>query len=304
MKRILLVWLLVFAVSVVITTGCADKQKQDSGGIQFPPAQAGQMKIVTFNIRYGTADDGVNHWDNRKQLVLDLLSGYAADVIGLQEALDFQIQQIQKALPEYGVYSVGRDDGERAGESCPILYRKDRFKVADSGTFWFSNSPWKPGSMHWGNTIPRICSWVQLTDIQTNSSFYVYNLHLDHQSQTSREQSARLLAKEIASRKTQDPFVVMGDFNMGLDNPALMYLQKIGYESPCPRLVSAWLGAHSTEREIGTYHGFQGTTTGAMIDHILITEQTTVLSAEIDPRHFDGRYPSDHFSVTAELKLY
>lgn len=111
------------------------------------------------------------------------------------------------------------------GETCAILYRKDRFELVDSGTFWFSEKPEKSGSKSWGNLFARICSWVQLKDKTNQASFYVYNVHLDNWSQHSRKKSVQLLAKKIAERDTRDPFILMGDFNMKIDNPAMKYLE-------------------------------------------------------------------------------
>lgn len=43
--------------------------------------------VMSFNIRYGTADDGENNWDKRRDLACDLVRRQGPDVIGLQEAL-------------------------------------------------------------------------------------------------------------------------------------------------------------------------------------------------------------------------
>ncbi len=287
---------------VFLMTGCQPSEQKAARQVQFPQSQAGVYRVMTFNIRYGTADDGPNRWDNRKDLVFDVLAEHAADIMGLQEALDFQVQQLQRVLPQYDHAAAGRDDGKRGGETCAIFYRRDRFELADSGTFWFSNSPWKP-SKHWGNAIPRICTWVRLTESASGNSFYVYNVHLDHQSQVSREKSAELLAKEIANRPTDDPFIVMGDFNMEMDNPAMLYLQKIGVDTPYPRLVDTWQMLYRGQDRPGTFNGFEHNLEGPNIDHILVPDDTDIIEVAIDRRTFNGQYPSDHFPVYAEIKL-
>jgi endonuclease/exonuclease/phosphatase family metal-dependent hydrolase len=259
---------------------------------------------MTFNIRTATAWwDGANCWDRRRQIVVDTLADNAADVIGLQEALDFQVEQIQQALPQYCGYAVGRSDGERKGESCAILYRNNRFDLVDWGTFWFSKTPSKPGSRHWGNLFPRICTWVHLVDKADETSFYVYNVHLACFSQNSRARSVRLLAGRIAARRSRDPFIVMGDFNMKLNNPAMKYLQNIGYQIPYPRLVDAWLSVLASDAGVGTAHGFTGRTSGPKIDHIAVSEQAQALDVKIDRHQLNGRYPSDHFPVTATVRV-
>ena len=271
--------------------------------IQFPPFLTGIVKTMTFNIRVDTIFDVSNRWKNRKQLVFDILKDNAADVIGLQEARNGQFQQIQQALPQYAAYSAGRSDGKQRGESCPIFYRKDRFELVDSDTFWFSDTPFKPGSKDWGNLLPRICSWVHLVEKDKDTGFYVYNLHLDNLSQNSRKKSVQLLAKQVAARKTKDPFIVMGDFNMKLDNPAMMYLQKIGYRSPYPKMIDSWLSVNPGRSWIGTRHNFKGRLSGPKIDHISISKNSKALEVKIDRRNVDGQYPSDHFPVVAKILL-
>jgi endonuclease/exonuclease/phosphatase family metal-dependent hydrolase len=219
----------------------------------------------------------------------------------LQESLDFQLKEIKRALPGYKSVSASRDDGGRIGEACPILYRRDRFSLADSGTFWFSNTPWEAGSKHWGNEYPRICTWVRLTEISTNESFYVYNLHLDHQSQNSRQYSMNLLAKEIAKRKHPDPVIVMGDFNMDTDNPAMAAFRENGTLN---RYIDVWQHLHPDQPGIKTYHAFGTQPTGPCLDHILIDETIEIMEVVIDARKFRERYPSDHFPVIAHLRVY
>lgn len=292
--------MMVCAFVLHLVSGCAGGARAKK--IDFGPSAPGTLKVMTFNIRYGSANDGPNSWPERKDALLELVADARADVIGMQEVLHFQLNEIRRALGQYAAVSTGRDDGQNAGEASSILYRKDRFSLEDSGTFWFSNTPWEPASTHWGNAIPRICTWVRLTEKASGSAFYVYNVHLDHQSQPSREKSVRLLAKEIAAREFDDPYLITGDFNMTLNNPAMLYLQKIGHNNPYSRLTDAWQLAYPDKPAPGTFNNFTGKTDGGKIDHILVPESVRVLSAEVETRRFDGRYPSDHFPVIAVVQ--
>jgi len=261
-------------------------------------SQPDTLKAVTFNIRYGTADDGPNRWDRRRESVFALLAEYGADVLALQEALDFQVEQVGRALPAYDYVFVCRDDGKRAGESCPIFYRKDRFERLEAGTFWFSDTPDVPGSKHWGNQIPRICTWICLQERSSRRPLWVYNVHLDHQSQSSREKSIRLLAERMASLPAGSAVIVLGDFNMELSNPALVPL----LSEQGPALRDAWQALDPDRQPVGTWHDFGRRLDTAKIDHIFIPKGLSVLQAEIDQRTFEGRYPSDHFPVWAVLR--
>ena len=178
-----------------------------------------EVRLMSFNIRYGSANDGPNRWPNRRELVFDVLRNHRPDCVGLQEALDYQIKAICDAVEGYGLIGVGRDDGKSKGEFSAILYRKDRFEVSESGTFWLSDTPEKPASITWGNACTRICTWARLVEKQSGRAFYMFNTHFDHVSQPSREKSAVLIVERIAARKHDEPFVLTGDFNVGEENP-------------------------------------------------------------------------------------
>ena len=273
---------------------------------QAPPATAAPLTVMSFNIRYGTANDGDNHWTRRRDFLIDVVRESNADLIGVQEALAGQIDEILAGSSGYAVIGVGRDDGRARGEFSAILFKRDRFRVADSGTFWFSDTPAVPGSKSWGNSITRIATWARLID-RDGSGFYHFNLHLDHQSQPSRERSTELLIQRIAARTVAaDPVVITGDFNVGEGNPALRAL----VASPADRggtaapFVDTFRVKHAEAKEVGTFNGFKfGATTGDKIDYVLVPPGTEVIDAAIVRTSRDNRYPSDHFPVTAQIRF-
>jgi len=261
------------------------------------------LTVLTFNIRYGTANDGPNHWTNRREFLMDVIRKEDADIIGLQEALDAQIREIVAILPAYAVVGVGRDDGKTRGEYAAILFRRDRLHVAESGTFWFSDTPGVVASKSWGNTITRICTWARFVD-RDGRAFWHFNVHLDHISQPSRERSTALLAQRISERRTPDePAIVTGDFNVGEDNPAIAAL--LGpRDGAAPLMLDTFRVRHPDEKTAGTFSGFvMGTVSGPKIDYILVPPGTEVLAAEIIRTSRDARYPSDHFPVSARVRL-
>jgi len=264
--------------------------------IQTAPAQTGcsELRVMTFNIRYGTAADGEDHWSKRRDQVFELLGRHQPTVIGLQEALRFQIDEILAALPSYSSIGVGRDDGKTAGEHAAILYRTDRLMIERQANFWFSDTPEVPGSKHWGNQITRMCTWARFVDRVSGKAVYVYNLHLDHISQPSRERSARLLLEQIRSRDYQDPVVVTGDFNAGESNPAVRALT-----SDTMRFMDSFRMLYADATDVGTFNGFKGNRAGEKIDYVLVTPSIQVKEAAIVRDSREGRMPSDHFPVTA-----
>lgn len=272
-----------------------------------PPAAARasadtDVRVLTFNIRYGTAPDGPNAWPQRAQKVYDVIGEQDADFVGLQEALRFQIDGIREAVPGYGEVGVGREDGRAAGEYSAILYRTERWRVADSDTFWLSDTPEVPGSATWGNEITRIVTWARFIDKVTGKAVRVYNTHFDHLSQPSRMKSAELLAERIAKREPADPVVVTGDFNSGEDNPAIGYLESENGRSPV-RLVDTFRVLHPHATSVGTFGEFLGLRDGPKIDYIFVEPGTRVRAAGIIHESIDGRYPSDHYPVYAVVVL-
>ncbi len=269
---------------------------------QAPPATAAvprePLTVMSFNIRYGTAKDGENEWSARRDMLFEVIRSGRPDLLGLQEALDFQIDEILAAVSGYAVVGVGRDDGAEKGEYSAILFRTERFHVAEAGTFWFSDTPTVPGSKSWGNQITRISSWARFVD-RDGRGFYHYNLHLDHQSQPSRERSTVLLRGRIDTRAVPDPVIVTGDFNVGEANPALATLT--GGGAP---FVDTFRVLHPEVKDAGTFSnfkfGFHGTD---KIDYVLVQPGTEVMSAEIVRFSQNNRYPSDHFPVTARVRL-
>ena len=256
------------------------------------------LRVMSFNIRYGTAPDGDNAWPKRRDLVFEMLRKEAPQIVGLQEVLRFQLDELRQALPEFGEVGVGRDDGRQAGEYAAILYDRRRLDVLDDGTFWFAEPPALAGTPTWGSTFPRVCTWMHVRDKSTGGEFYFYNLHWDHQSQESREKSAAILLERIADRQQADqPVVVTGDFNADEANPAYVQLlsnKRLG-------LTDTFRQLHPNEREVGTYHGFQGGTAGGKIDAVLVSPEWRATSAEIARTRRDQVYPSDHYPVTATI---
>jgi endonuclease/exonuclease/phosphatase family metal-dependent hydrolase len=253
------------------------------------------LTVMTFNIRYGTANDGDNRWEARRGQLFAVIKAHDPDVIGLQEALHFQIDEILAAVPGYRMIGVGRSDGGQSGEYAAILYRDARLAVRRSNTFWFSDTPEVVKSNTWGAALERICTWA-LFDDKLGTPFYLYNLHLDHVSQPAREKSAALLLDRIKARAPALPVLVTGDFNTGESNPVTKAMLAVFRDT--------FRVLHPDATEVGTANQFKlGMTTGDKIDYIYVEPGTDVLQAEIIRTAVDGRYPSDHFPVVARVRL-
>jgi endonuclease/exonuclease/phosphatase family metal-dependent hydrolase len=275
-------------------------------GLGLTAAGGEELRVATFNVRYDASGDrGERDWKARRELVVATVERMKPDVMGVQEALHGQKAFLEEKLTAYAVVGVGRDDGARRGEYSPIAYRRDRF-VADAeeqGTFWLSATPEVPGSKSWGNEIPRICSWVRLTDLAGGAGVYVFNTHWDHQSQPSRVEAGRLLAARIAARKHgAEPVVVLGDFNATVGNPAVAWLLGKTEQKAPKSLRAAFFMLHPDDPNCRSFHGWTGVEEGReMIDHVLISEHWEVREAWVERHRLGTMWPSDHYPVGAVL---
>lgn len=258
-------------------------------------SQAKALEVASYNVRYGTAEDGDNHWRLRRAALLKQVGDMIPDVLGLQEALRFQIDEITAALPFLASFGVGRDDGVAAGEHSPILYRRDRLGLLRGGTFWLSDTPDVIASKTWGNQITRICTYALFQDRETGKRFWVFNAHLDHQSQPARERGVALILERVQADAKGEPVLILGDFNAGEANPAVKSILAAGFRD-------TFRVAHPNAREVGTFTAFEAP--GAdKIDYVFASPHWTVERAEIRSEKVDGRFPSDHFPVSARVRL-
>lgn len=248
---------------------------------------------MTFNIRYGTATDGDDHWSRRRELVADTVRRHAPHVLGVQEALAFQVDWLADRFPGHRRVGVGRN-ADGGGELSALFVDSQRLEIVDSGTFWLSPTPDEPGSKGWDAALPRICTWAELRESAGDTRLRVWNTHFDHRGREARRRSAASIAARVVESELPD--VVMGDLNAGEDSPPLEALRAAG-------LRDTFRVVHPDAGRAGTFHGFRGVRTGAKIDHVLVDERFEVLAAGIDTTAYDRHFASDHFAVTATVAL-
>lgn len=259
------------------------------------------VTVMSFNIRYGLADDGENSWDLRKQLVAGTIAGTDPDLLGVQECLGFQAEFLRGNLPGHGFVGAGRDDGGSEGEMCAVFWREDRFEKLDAGHFWLSPWPDRVGSVGWDAALTRMATWVKLrTRGDDPVTFLVASTHFDHVGEQARRESAAVVQRRLMSVAGDLPVILMGDFNAPADPLA---------GGPYARLIRTgqWVDTfrqrHSVSAHQGTFNGFRGETAGPRIDWILVRGGLAVEATAIVRDSRNGRFPSDHFPVTARIRL-
>lgn len=274
------------------------------GSFAIAAAAESDVRVLSYNVRYGTAKDGANHWDKRREWLADTIRGLKPDLLGTQETLGFQRDYLAEQLPEFAHFGVGRDDGKEQGEMMALFYRRDRYEKLDGGHFWLSETPDKIGSKSWDSSLPRMVTWVKLRDRRARDlpPILFLNTHFDHLGETARVESSKLIRRKLAELAKDAAVIVTGDFNAGEDSGP--YRALFAADEDGPKLRDVYRVAHPEHaQDEGTFSGFKAATvTGARIDWIAITPHWKVLSAAIDRTEKDGRTPSDHFAVSAELR--
>jgi len=280
-------------------------------GLCFLPAasQTGKqtldLRVMSYNIRYGTAQDGENHWDKRKEFLVETIRAFDPDLLGTQETLGFQRDYLAGKLPGYGVLGVGRDDGGEKGEMTALYFKRDRFDKLDGGHFWLSETPDQPGSKSWDTSLTRMAAWVKLRDRRQPKAkpIVFFNTHFDHRGQQARLESARLLRRRAVEFSAQNRVIVTGDFNAGEDNPPYQALFGADGNLASPLRDTYRVMHPARASDEGTFSGFKaGAVSGPRIDWIGVSMEWQILAATIDRTERAGRTPSDHFAVTALLR--
>jgi endonuclease/exonuclease/phosphatase family metal-dependent hydrolase len=260
-------------------------------------ALAAEARLMSYNIRYDNPADGADAWPHRKAAVAELLRKYAPDIFGVQEALPHQIAELSSALPDYGWFGVGRHVGG-GGEGVPVFYRKDRFTLLQSTTFWLSETPDRP-SRGWDAALNRICSYGQFEHKSSQQRLWVINCHFDHAGQTARLESARLVLSQIEKINSDgEPLVLMGDFNAEPESPPMVLLKQYLSDSRDS-------SRSPPTGPSGTFSGFAaGGAVTRRIDYLFTASQgpVEVLQHAVLDDVNAGRYPSDHLPVSVRIR--
>ncbi|SHM61301.1 Metal-dependent hydrolase, endonuclease/exonuclease/phosphatase family [Cyclobacterium lianum] len=259
-------------------------------------AQSDALTVATFNIRYDNPNDAPDTWENRKDIVANLILFHGFDIFGIQEGLFHQVNDLDKRLPNHRFVGVGRDDGGEKGEFSAIFYDHQQFQVLNSGTFWLAPETDHPNK-GWDAALPRICSWAKMVAIGSGEHFYVFNTHFDHRGVEARKQSARVILEKIREINTGSlPVILTGDFNVGQETETYEQLRT------AEGMKDSFDAAETVYANNGTTNSFDTSkSTDRIIDHIFVSEDIEVRKYGILTDTYHGRFPSDHFPVMAVI---
>lgn len=260
------------------------------------------IQVLSYNIRCDNAGDGNNQWKYRKDYAADLVKFYDADIIGTQEVLPNQLNDLTNRLPEYDYVGVGREDGKNKGEYCAVFFKKGRFKVIDSGNFWLAEDKHAIGKKGWDAACERVATWAIFKDKLSGKRFLFLNTHLDHMGEVARHEGASLVLQEVAELSKGIPAIVTGDFNATPEDDPIRVLTD---PDDSRHLTHTRTVASLKYGPEGTFHDFGRIPAEkrSFIDYIFTKGAVKTLRHGVLTDSNLHLYPSDHCPVLATLVI-
>ena len=247
------------------------------------------LKIVSFNIRVGNANDGINNWNNRSAACAQMVLDEQPDICGLQEALERQVNYLKNHCKGFGMLGISRDGYGTKGEHMSFMYNLETMEVLEWGTFWLSETPDKQ-SKGWDGAYPRTATWALMKDKRNGRKFYYVNTHLDHVGKEAQSKGLSLIMDRIADlNKAGIPFIIGGDFNITLENSSMAPIKA--------RMLNARDNAKVSDDK-GSYNGWGNS--NAKIDFIWYEGFSSCESFRTNTNPYLGcEFISDHYPIEA-----
>ncbi|MCI1647985.1 MAG: endonuclease/exonuclease/phosphatase family protein [Bacteroides sp.] len=260
------------------------------------------INVMTFNLRYDNPEDSLNNWQYRKDNAAKMIELKKIDILGVQEALINQMNDLKERLPEYKAIGVGREDGKELGEFSAIFYNANRFIAEQTGYFWLSETPEVAGSKGWDGACRRIATWAVFKDKKSGKQFFAMNTHLDHKGVVARQKGISLILERISLLSKGLPTILTGDFN---SNPSSSVIKHVTDQSDPQHLIDSRSIAKSISGTTWTFHDFDRLPVKERerIDYIFVNDKINVTQYETVPETFDNTFLSDHCPVLAHLQI-
>ena len=245
------------------------------------------IRVMTYNLRYASAPDGSNAWENsnqrpdRRAFALTVITTRQPHVIGFQEGETNQLDYLESQLAPRYAFQRQRPSGGSGNEHAAFAYDTNVLALTDRGVFSLGPSP---GGGYWNNTpgtnfepwilfpentfaFPRLALWGRFTWRSTGQSFLFTTTHFDTfnggNDGESQVKSATLIVDHAEARNERMPSsplaIVVGDFN-GSQNDRAWKLFTGAYTNNgiAGDFTDSWYQVHGTWLNSGTMHNFAG----------------------------------------------
>lgn len=261
-----------------------------------------KVNVMSFNIRMDNPEDSLNNWKYRKDVAAQIIKDQNIDIVGTQEVLYNQLQDLLERLPDYNYVGVGREDGKQKGEYAALFYKKERFEEEDSGTFWLSETPDVAGSKGWDGACERVASWAVLKDKETGKKIFAINTHLDHVGETARQKGVTLLIDRAKELSNGLPVIITGDFNAERESSVIKHALD---PNNSMQLFDSYAIASTTDNAKWTFHDFGKLPEEERpyIDYIFVNKSVIVDEYKVMDEKLNDIYLSDHCPIVAKLTI-
>lgn len=253
------------------------------------------IRVVTANLRQMMKEDYKtgNGWEQRKELCRDVIMAQNADIYCLQENRTEISAYLMAAMPGFALSNTIYRSKQPIN---PVMYSSRRFKKIKEGGFWLSPTPEVENSVFPGFTR-RVANWVLLEDNTSGKQLYIINAHYAHDSEDARARQIEVMLNFAKTLPPDIAAVTTADFNCGIGSMPIKKILNAGW-------LDSYTAIHGPAEPGNTFHGFLGaadTKKRMKIDHVFHTKQLKPVAAEIIKDSRGGKYPSDHYFVSAEL---
>ena len=252
-----------------------------------------EIQVVSLNIRYGTPGDGENKWKSRRDRVFTVFDRYKDGIIATQEGDPLQFDEILKKVKDLGVVYRSRTLEDKEGPAHAVFYNKKMWSVEEHNTFWLSDTPDKPATKSWGNTLPRIATLVIFKNKKTGKKLRLLNTLLDHRSQNSRIRSTELILRTLMTESEQMPTLLIGGFNVTKEDDVITRVKEFFSDT-----------YSGNELEGCTYHGYNGGSHCPRIDYIFYDGESGLKLKNFEIDRWKSKqyfYPSDHYPLVSKF---
>ncbi len=265
-----------------------------------------RLRVLCCNVRKNVADDANtgDNWEARRDLCAEVIVAQGADIICFQECFNEHFEDLRVRLPEFETFGLS-SPGTEFDPTNAVFFARDRFELITAGGFWLSETPHIAGSKSWDSASVRLANWLQLKDRSSGRELRVTNTHLDHIGQTARENQARLVVESADVFDGGLPQLLTADFNADASNPAIHVIRMGGW-------LDTYTAVHGPADPGFTFHAFLGPKfpesrppekVKGKIDFIFCRGPVKPLAAGIIRDSRNGRYPSDHYFIFADVEF-
>lgn len=242
------------------------------------PDTGEELIVLDYNVWMHTAGQ-----EGRVKALLNDIEKRNPDLMGLQECTHEWMAFItEKFSAEYGIIGEGRDGTHTSEDQFnPILYRKDKFTLIDSGTRWLSETPEVKYTKVPDSTYERIFTFAVLEEKATGKQFVFISTHFDHEGGQADQASAMIA---YISQFRNMPMLMCGDYNGSGIEKIMIEHGYLSSETPAAEKVNPG----------GTM------SSGIKIDFIFTNgKDITVTYYEVD----NDNPNSDHYPIIVKFKF-